>query len=129
MSLMITRPLRAECARSDRRAVVISILSLGLRKCHGKQGPTVAPVGGRRFAAVEFDQVLDDGKAEAGAAGARPRLVDAVEALEHAPEILRWNTRTGVGNADGVKGVPDRRGERDARPFGRVVDGVFDQIP
>ena len=50
---------------------------------------TAPPFGrfaARDLAAVEFDQVLDDGEAEAGAAGilaaAGARLVDAIEALE-----------------------------------------------
>ena len=40
-------------------------------------------------AAVGLDDVFDDGKTEAGAAGfARTRLVDAVEALEDALEVV-----------------------------------------
>ena len=48
-------------------------------------------------AAVRLDDVLDDGQAEAGAAElARARLVDAVEALGQARQILRRHADAGV---------------------------------
>jgi hypothetical protein len=46
---------------------------------------------------MEFDEMLDDGEPEAGTSWiARSRLVDAIEALEDAPEILLGNTRSFV---------------------------------
>ena len=77
------------------------------RQVDGEDGPAPRAVGGADAAAVQLDQVLDDGEAEAGAAGialaAGARLVDAVEALEDARQV-------GVGNAAALvgDGEPDR---------------------
>jgi len=48
---------------------------------------------------VAFEHVLDDGEAEAGAAGlARAAAVDAVEALGEARDVLRLDADAGVGH-------------------------------
>ncbi len=52
------------------------------------------PVLGAHRAAVQFHQVLDDRQSEAGAARiARARLVDAIEPLEHARQIVVRESR------------------------------------
>ena len=36
---------------------------------------------------MQFDEVLDDGQAQTGASRPGARLVHAIEALEHAPQV------------------------------------------
>ena len=50
-------------------------------------------VGGGDLAAEHVHEVPDDREAEAGAAGPRARLVDAIEALEDARQILGRDAR------------------------------------
>src|SRR5580658_3512575 len=76
-----------------------------------------------------FDGVLDDGKAQAGAAqGARSRFVDAVEALEDARQILGRDADAGVSDQDVDLSVPGSHLDLDftARPV--ELDGVIKQI-
>ena len=73
--------------------------------------------------------VLDDGEAEAGAAGfARARLVDAVEALEDALQVLGGNA-----GAEVLNGELDLRGEKArgrTNAFSRfcVFEAVFQEV-
>ena len=76
-----------------------SILPLRQIKGKGKPDPNPA-VGqfGTDRAAVRFDQFLDDGQADAGAAGqARTGVVGAVEALEDIRQISCGNSPAAVG--------------------------------
>src|SRR5207249_12004400 len=82
----------------------------------------------RDLAAVEYHDVLDDGKPEPGAALlARPRLVHAVEALEDPRLIPLVDPGAGVGDLapSSILGGPER--ERDTAALG-VLEGVVDQV-
>lgn len=48
-----------------------------------------------------FENVLNDGKAEAGAAdGARAGFINTIEALEDAGQIIGWNADARISNCD-----------------------------
>ncbi len=66
-------------------------------------------------AAVSLHNVLDDGKAEAGAAGfARARLVNAVEALKDALQVLGGDAGAEVLNGELHFGSEQARGSANA---------------
>ena len=95
------------------------------------RAPPSARFSARTVAAVQLDQVLDDRQAEAGAAGiARARLVDAVEALEHARQILVGNARALVGHRRSPTRAVAARAPRSRIVvlLGRVGGRVRDQI-
>ena len=65
-------------------------------------------------AAVGFDQLLDDGQAEAGAAGgAGARIVDAVEAFEDEREMFGRDAGAAILHADFDFAWPLDGGDRD----------------
>ncbi len=73
--------------------------------------------------------VLDDGEAETGAAGfAGAGLVDAVEALEDAAEVLFGHARAEVLYVE-FDGIFERaRADDDAAAGGAVLHGVLDEV-
>src|SRR5271163_783881 len=80
-------------------------------------------------AAVGFNDVLGDGKAEAGATGfAGTRGIHAIEALENSLLISERDADAGVG--DGDDGFASGRGGSDADGSARqgVLDGVVEQV-
>ena len=58
-----------------------------------KTAPPLSRLLAADLAAEHVHEVPHDGQSEAGAAGSRARLVDAIEALEHAAQILGRNAR------------------------------------
>jgi nitrogen-specific signal transduction histidine kinase len=73
--------------------------------------------------------VLDDRKSKSSATlRARPGLVDAVEALEDAGQVLGGDARPLVrdGEAEGVANVRDADANR--RALARILDGVRDEV-
>src|SRR5579883_1359844 len=84
-------------------------------------------------AAMGEDEVFDDGEAEAGAAEfARASLVDPVEALEQAGQILFWDADARIlhGNLDFLATIVDdrMRGDRNGPTRRGVFQGIIEQV-
>src|SRR5262245_25874019 len=82
------------------------------------------------FAALRPDQVLHDREPQTGASEfARPRLIDAVEALEKAGKVLFRDADTGVVHID-ENAIPRRKTspERDGTALRRVLQRIVYQI-
>src|SRR5438034_11838559 len=74
--------------------------------------------------AVCLARPTSDGQPEARPAEVtRSRLVDPVEAIEHAVAMLRWYARPGVGHLDGGSGPSVPYDDPDAAAGRRVLDG------
>ncbi len=78
---------------------------------------------------MRFDDMLDDSKPQAAATNAsRAILVDTVEPLEDAVEILRWNADAGIPYPDLRERGAGLHLDSDASVGTIVLDGVLDQI-
>ena len=98
----------------------------------GSSSWKVAPWPRRRFhpdaAAVHLDNLLGDGKSEAGTAlGLGVGVVHLVELLEDARLLLRGNARPRVGHATAKWPFSRRRGDAHLAGVGEL-DGVADQV-
>src|SRR5215471_13731505 len=85
-------------------------------------------------AAMAVDDVLDDGKAEPGAAH-RPRArgIDAVEALGEARYVLAPDPLAMVAHGDGERRrtlppLDEPAGDLDRRPLPAIFDGIVDKV-
>src|SRR5438477_11942923 len=79
--------------------------------------------------AVCPDRPTSDGQPEARPAEiTRSRLVDSVEAIEHAVAMLRRDARPGVGDFDSRPGSSVPYDDPDAATGRRVLDGVVHQV-
>ena len=92
----------------------------------------VAPLTQRRFnpdaTTVHLDDLLGDGEAEAGPAlGLGVGVVDLVELLEDAVQLLRRYPWTRVGHGNGEVAVHGRRGDAHFASVGEL-DGVADEV-
>src|SRR5215831_9370459 len=95
----------------------------------GEDGAAVIFALDRDLAAVGLDDMLDDGEAQARAAGlARAGLVHAVETFEDARQVLGHDADAGVGRVDGYAVLPALRRDVDAPAARRVLDGVVYQV-
>src|SRR6266851_2867011 len=80
-------------------------------------------------AAMHFDDVLGDGKAQASAAElAGARGVDAIEALKDARLIGSGNADAGIGDGEDDFGVARFRADHDLTARERVLRGIVEQI-
>src|ERR1051325_8185467 len=80
-------------------------------------------------AAMRFDEMLGDGKAEAGAADfARTRNVDAVEALKDAGLVRPRNADSGVRDSERDFVSVGGSGNYDLASGRRVLNGVVQQV-
>ena len=81
----------------------------------GEDRPALGPVGRRRPAAVQLDEVFDDGQPEPRAAGiagaARAGFVDAIEAFEDARQVALGDAWAFIGDRQ-----PDAVAARARRP-------------
>src|SRR5438094_10197331 len=78
--------------------------------------------------AVCLDRPTSDGQPEARPAEVtRSRLVDSVEAIEHAVAMLRWYARPAVGDLDAGPEPSVPHGYPDAAAGRRVLDSVVHQ--
>ena len=123
-------PFRGQRRRRRRqvRAVVSGgAAASGMRRV--KVEPRPSSLHTRHRAAVVARDVLDDGQAQAGAAGAAgPRLVDPVEALEHPLAVLARDADAAVGDGDLGEARPRAGGDGDARLPRAVGDRVGQQV-
>src|SRR2546426_11179846 len=79
--------------------------------------------------AVCIARPTNDGQPEARPTEVtRSRLVDPVEAIEHAVAVLRWYARPGVGDFDRRPGPSVPYDDPDAAAGRRVLDGVVHQV-
>ena len=95
-----------------------------------KQAPLSGRVLDTHLAAVEFDQMLDDGQPQPGPPGiAGARLVDAVEALEDSRQLFLRNP--GPSSVTEIRTAARLSIDRDANAAGlrRVARRVGDQVP
>src|SRR5437879_4638272 len=75
------------------------------------------------------DDVFYDGKAQTGAAAfARARLVDAIETLEEARQMLESDARAKVADKKLHRFAALRRAQFDAPAFCGVAQGILHQI-
>src|SRR5690606_22831455 len=80
--------------------------------------------------AVGFYDVLDDGQAEAGAAGgAAAAGLDPVEALKDAGQVARRNARAGVGYGEpGAAPAAGFHRDGDGAAPGGILEAVVQQV-
>ena len=98
---------------------------------HAKRGAEAfAGTFGRDGAAVELDEMADDGEAEAetavAASGPRIRLT---KTLEHVGQEIGRDAGTGVDDGDLDSGVHARHAQRDRARFGRELNRIGQQVP
>ena len=100
------------------------------RETDGEPRAGADAAGDVDLAADRLDQVLDDREAQAGPAElAAPRLVDAVEPLEDAGQVVAGDADPGVGDLDArSRRSMTRATDADRAVLGRVLDGVVDQV-
>jgi len=101
------------------------------RQADGEDRP-LPGAGARRLdrAAVQLDQMADDGEAEAEATVLPARRgVGLAEALEDVGEELRLDPHPGVGDDDLDVRVDPRDEHLDLPPLGGELDGVGEQVP
>ena len=80
-------------------------------------------------AAVNFNEVLGDGKAKAGAAGfARAGCIHAVETFEDAWLVGLRNANTGIGDGEYDFLIFCFRAQHDFSTRERVLDGIVQQV-
>ncbi len=91
--------------------------------------PTPRVLSGLDAAAVRFDEVLDDGEAEARPAE-RPRAggVHPVEPLEDARQVFAGDADPGVADLDLDAARSRGGGDGDVPAVGRVADGVVEHV-
>lgn len=99
------------------------------RKHHGKRAPLPHGTGQSDAAAMNFHQLLGYRKPNARAATrARSRLIDAIEAVEDSPLMLRRYAHAAVAYGDGDPIVLGVGGNLDAAAGRGVVQGVAQQV-
>src|SRR5437660_5500755 len=80
-------------------------------------------------AAMRFDEMLGDGKAEAGTADfSRPCNINAVEALKDAGLVRSGNADSGVRNGESNLASVGGSGNHDLAAGRRVLNGVIQQV-
>src|SRR6267143_1325294 len=99
------------------------------RKAHGEAAACTELAVDVEARLVARDGVLDDGQAEARAAGfARAAAVDAVEALGEPRQMLRRDAGAGVLHREGGAVGSLAPGEAHLAAVRRVADGIADQV-
>jgi hypothetical protein len=94
-----------------------------------KPGAALRPVLRAYAAAVQLDEMLDDGQSEAGTTGiAGARFLDAIEALEHAGQIAFGNPGALVRYGNRHASIQRRRGHVYRGLFGCIGDGIGNEI-
>src|SRR4051794_27543560 len=84
---------------------------------------------GADLTTLGLDQLLDDRQTDTRAATCGvARFLDAVEAFEHAPEVIGWDAVAGVGDRDQEVGRPALRTNGDAATWRCVAGRVRQEV-
>ncbi len=131
LSCRAHRPVRSRRAPTPPRLIIRLPVDIrtGNGQPQGERGARALDAPHAHPAAVVGGDVLDDGQAEAGAAGGPgPRRVGPVEPLEDPLQVPLGDADALVADGDLDVPVPAPGADRHPRPLRAVRDGVVDEV-
>ena len=109
---------------------LVSVCGLQERQRHGEGRPQSQGALGLDAPAMEFDELPDQGQADAGAlARPRRRRIDLVEAVEEIGQVILGDADAGVAHGEqGLPGVVFAHGHDNRAAGGGELEGVREQV-